>query len=416
MRKMLLPATIVALGSALFAILQMTAATSPLVNVEEKAWAVESMNVLPSSHTPYLVLYGEVSAPERITLTASLTGHVSERPVADGDQVVPNQLLVELDPTDIDPVVERARAEVARLDADLEIERVSFEADRKLLTREQELLANAQRQLERRRSLVQRNLAPRAQLEEDENAISRAEVALLSRQGQLDGHPARLARLEAQRKHAKATLEEVQRDAQRSKARAPFSGLVAEVKVAPGDHVREGEPLLDLIPLDGLEVRALIPRAAVSELLGALSEGKQLRATDNLGREYRLRALSGQGRGAGIEAIFLIEGIDTRLRPGSLVTLSLHLPPVLNSVALPFSTLYGRDQLYRIEHGRLHSMEVQRKGKTLGPDGNPWVVVSSTALAQGQRILTTHLPNAIDGLRVTEVDLVHQDRQEGAAP
>ncbi|MEQ5857552.1 HlyD family efflux transporter periplasmic adaptor subunit [Halomonas sp. EF61] len=403
MLKRLLPILVLAIGVGGFWLLKVTRPAPPPVTVEEREWPVAAMTLSLGRHAPTLALYGEVLAPDRLRLVASLDGHVGQRPVRDGDRVEEGDLLVALAEEDVVPVVTRAEAEVARLEAEIEAEKIRFESDRQALAREQSLLDNARSQLERMRSLVRRNLASRAELDADENEIARAQVTLVSRQGELDGHPARLTSLEAQRRQAEASLAEARRDARRARAEAPFAGIVTAVEVAPGDRVREGDALLDLIPLDGLEVRARVPRGVQSELVSSLADGARPEAVDDEGGRYRLRALSGQGDPAGTEAILEVVSSPARLRPGSLVSLSLARPEVADSAAIPFSALYGADRIYVIEQGRLRPIEVRRHGETSGPDGGSWVIVSGEGLADGQRLAITHLPNAIEGLRVVDL-------------
>jgi len=274
MLKRILPLVIVAIGVAAFVALKATRPAPPPVEVEEREWRVDAATVSLSAHSPVLSLYGAVVAPDRVTLTAPLAGHIARRPVRDGQRVEAGDLLVALDDADVAPVVATAEAEVQRLDAEIEAERVRFESDRQALAREQSLLANARSQLDRMRSLVQRNLASRAELDQDENEIARAQVTLVTRQGELDGHPARVAQLQAQRASAQAALDEARRDARRSRAEAPFDGIVTAVEVAPGDRVGEGEALLDLVPVEGLEVRARIPASVQREVIEALAAGE----------------------------------------------------------------------------------------------------------------------------------------------
>ncbi|MGQ7248430.1 efflux RND transporter periplasmic adaptor subunit [Halomonas sp. V046] len=404
MLKRILPLVIVAIGVAAFVALKATRPAPPPVEVEEREWRVDAAMVSLSAHSPVLSLYGAVVAPDRVTLTAPLAGHIARRPVRDGQRVEAGDLLVALDDADVAPVVATAEADVQRLDAEIEAERVRFESDRQALEREQSLLANARSQLDRMRSLVQRNLASRAELDQDENEIARAQVTLVTRQGELDGYPSRVAQLQAQRASAQAALDEAQRDARRSRAEAPFDGIVTAVEVAPGDRVGEGDALLDLIPVEGLEVRARIPASVQREVIEALASAEVLTAVDDNGERYRLRALAGQGDPAGTEGIFDALDASSLLRPGSLVALALQRPAVTRSVALPYSALYGSDRVYAIDDGRLRALTIARRGDIAGPDGAPWVLVSGEALVDGQRIMTTHLPNAVDGLRVAQAE------------
>ena len=48
----------------------------------------------------------------------------------------------------------------------------------------------------------------------------------------------------------------------------------------------------------------------------------------------------------------------------------------------------------------MHGIEVERLGERRGTRGETRVIVRSSALTEGDRVIVSHLPNAIDGLRV----------------
>ena len=405
MGKRLLPLLVVALGIGMFVLLQVTRTPPPAVDVAERVWPVSTVEVSLGTHHSHVSLYGEVVAPGRVTITAPLPGRIAERPVMEGSRVEAGDLLVALDDDDIQPVVVQAEAELARIEAELEAQHVRFASDTEVLTRENELLANARQQVERMRSLVRRNLASRAELDQYENDIARAEVTRLTRQGELNQQPARVAELEAQRAAARAQLNEARRDAERARAHAEFAAIVTELAVAPGDRVREGDALLDIIPLRGMEVRARVSADLEPELLEALAASSALLAHDSQGNRYRLRGMAGVGDPAGTEAIFTSDRPPLWLRPGKLVTLSLERPATETSLVVPHDALYGNDLLYIVEESRLLPLPVTYVGEIPGPDGSPWALVKGTELVDGQRVVTTHLPNAVDGLAVEPVSV-----------
>lgn len=403
MLKRGLPWVIVALGLGVFMLLKATRPQPPAVSVVERVWPVSALEVTLGTHRPEVSLYGEVVAPDRVTIRAPLSGRVAERPVSEGSRVAAGQLLVALDQADIQPLVSRAEAEVARLEAELAAQQLKYANHRQTLERESELLDNAHQQLERMRSLVRRNLASQAELDTHQNEISRAEVTLLNRQGELQQHPARVDQLEAQLVIARANLAEAQRDAERARAHAEQPSVVTAIEVAVGERVGAGDALLDVIPLDSLEIRARVPRELEPELLAALAAGQPMKATDTQGLDYRLLGMAGVGSPAGTEAILAPQSTPDWLRPGSLVALSMARPAVPRSLALPYSALYGRDRAYVVDDGRLSGIEVTRAGEIPGPDGKPWLLVKSDQLKDGQQIALTHLPNAVEGLRVAVV-------------
>lgn len=404
MLKRLLPLAVLALGVAAFLVLRATGPEPVSVTPQERRWRVETLPVSLADHVPLLPLYGEVTAPDMITVTAPLAARVAARPVRDGQRVDSGALLVALDEADVQPSLAQARAEVADLEAQVETETVAHRSDREALAREQELLDNARRQLERTRSLVERNLAARSELDAARNELARARVTVATREGRIAGHPARLKSLEARLTRARAILSAARRDAERSRAVAPFDGVVSGIQVAKGDRVAAGAELLSFYPSDGLELRARLPQRYQAELVVALEAGQQLFASGEDGSRWRLEGLAGESDPAGTEAIFGQTRGRTGLRPGSLLPVQLQRPPVSATLAVPQSALYGDDALYVVgQDSRMRRIAVARRGLVAGPEDQPWALVEGAALEEGQRVITTHLPNAIEGLWVEPV-------------
>ena len=70
-------------------------------------------------------------------------------------------------------------------------------------------------------------------------------------------------------------------------------------------------------------------------------------------------------------------------------------------LSVPYSALYGSDSLYVMtEEGRMHRVPVEQVGEVLREGGYYDALVRSERLQQGDLIITTHLPNAIEGLKV----------------
>lgn len=402
MSKRLIPFLIIAVGIAGFLLLKMTRPEPVEVTATERSWRVDVQAVEPGIHTPVLALYGEVLAPEQLTVTATLAGRIGERPVAEGQQVSAGDLLVALDDADIGPALAQAEAQVADLKAQIRSEEVRYRTDRAALASEQAIVDNARRQLERTRALVDRNLASREALEASTDAAARAELTVNTRQRAVEEHPARLQSLQAKQAQAVANLESTRRDAARARMVAPFDGIVTGVEVARGDQVSRNEPLLSLYPIDGLELRARVPDVFLAELQRALAAGESLMATSTDGQHrFRLARFAGTSDASGTEAILELEGEPDGLRPGALMPVTLERAPRNNSVSIPFSALYGADSVYLLTtDGRMERATVERIGEARGDNGERRLLVSGNALVAGARLITTHLPNAITGLKV----------------
>ncbi len=400
------PLIILAVGIAGFLLLKLSRPEPQTVGVQERSWQVDVMPVHPTSHVPVLALYGELVAPERQRITASLSGRIAERPVKEGQTVSEGDLLVALDQQDIQPRLVQANADVQDLAAQIESESVRHKNDLEALDAEKAILANARRQFQRTQSLVERNLASREALEAASDALARARLTVTARERAIAEHPARLGSLEARLARAEASLASVQLDADRSQIAAPFDGIVTDIQVAPGDRVSAQSPLLSFYPASGLELRATVPDRYRSELLAALNDGKTLMATSDDGQHtFVLDRFAGTSAPSGTEAILTLKNSTGGLRPGGLLPVTLERPAVKGSVAIPYSALYGSDTVYRMtDEGRMARVQVKRIGEVTGPDrDNPdvrWVLIAGPGLEAGQSLITTHLPNAMSGLKV----------------
>jgi len=401
MFKRLLPLIILAVGVLVFIALKATRPEPAEVTATERSWRVEVQAITPGSQVPVLPLYGEVLAPDQQTITATLAGRVAERPVSEGMSVKQGDLLLALDEADIAPALAQARAQVDDLDAQISSEQVRYRNDQEALKSEQAIVANARRQFERIESLVGRNLASRENLEAATDALARAELTVSTRQRAIQEHPARLQSLEAKLAQARANLAATERDVDRARVVAPFDGVVTGIEVAVGDQVSRNEPLLTVYPTRGLEVRARVPQVFQNELITALGQGQTLTAISDNGHEFVLARFAGLSDPAGTEAVLELQGEPGGLRPGALLPLTLERPARQQAVDVPFSALYGADSVYLMtEDGRMQRIEVERIGEARSENGERRLLIAGEQLTPGARLITTHLPNAVTGLKV----------------
>ena len=70
-------------------------------------------------------------------------------------------------------------------------------------------------------------------------------------------------------------------------------------------------------------------------------------------------------------------------------------------MSVPFSALYGSDSVYLLtDDSRMRRIEVERVGEARGADGERRLLIAGDQLQAGERVIITHLPNAVTGLKV----------------
>jgi len=403
LKRVALPLAILAAAITLFLWLRATKPVQPAPAPQEKTWRVEVVEVKPARRVPSLTLYGRVETPTRVRPAAPGASVVAEVPAREGQRFEAGSLLLALDARDFAPAVAQTRAELADLDAQIEAERLRGRADRKTLAQETRLLTLAESAVTRVTRLKSQNLGSETALDDATSALGRQQLVITMRRLAVDSANARLRQLEARRARQQALLDTAELAFQRSRIVAPFIGIVATVHVAPGDRVQTGNVLLEIYPVDDLEVRARVPQRYQEELLTALDGGLPLHARIG-GSDLKLPLLrvAGVSDPSGIDAFFRLPAA-TGIRLGALLDLALLRPAVDDAVAVPYQALYGNGRIYLLRDGRMTGIDVE----VLGPaaDGDTSLaLVRGAGIAAGDRVIATHLPNAIEGLSVQPLE------------
>ena len=391
-----------------FALIATRPDTTP-APAEERRWPIEVVAVDRGAYAPILRLQGFIESPRAATLRAAVEGDVDEVPVREGDLVAAGDGLVLLEREELELVLRERRAEVSDLEAQLALERQRIAADREDLRSEERLLAIAEREIERVENLATEAFTSQADLDQARRGLEQQLLAVNARRLAVAGADARLEQMQARLDRAQALAARAQLDLDRGTIRAPFAGRVAEVRVAPGDRVAPGETVLSLYDTDALEIRATVMSSHVPRVRMALRTGALNAVADVDGSRVtvhldRLAGRSDPGQG-GVDALFSVEpGADLLL--GRFASLELELPPEPDSFLLPFEALYETNRIYRVREDDqvMEAVAIRRVGEARMADGRRGVLVQAPGLENGERVVTTQLPQAMEGLRVRVVD------------
>nr|WP_300988851.1 biotin/lipoyl-binding protein [Thiocapsa sp.] len=406
MTKFLLPVLILAVGFGVFQYLKQTRPERPPAEIVERVWRIEAETVEPRRLSPGLELYGSVQTPDLLRAAASAQARVAGVLVREGDRVEAGQLLVELDPRDFSFRLAQARARIDELEAQVESEQTGHETDLAALEQERKLLAIAQDGVERASQLTKQRVGSQTDLDIAEQELARQALAVSNREMNIADFPARRRALEARRASARAGLEEIALELERAPVVAPYDAIIAKVSVTAGDQVRKDDILLTLYAIDSLEVRARIPAPFQAELSASLQAEGRLPATATVGErtlKLSLERLAGEASASGIDGLFDIEDEEGLLRAGQMIALRLDRPPRDGVVPAPFGAVYGGDRVYTLVDGRMKGVSVRSLGSWFTETGEERLLVQAPDLAAGDRLIVTHMPNAVDGLRVEAV-------------
>lgn len=283
---------------------------------------------------------------------------------------------------------------LARIDeADYRVER---EAARAQVARARSEFERAEKELRRQRRLAESSVASESRIDDAVNAHSIAEASL---------------------REAEARLERAERDLARTAIRAPYRGRVRSESVDLGQFVDRGSPIARLYAVDYAEVRLPLPDRELAYLdvplvpvdaadvvpgapvvFSASFAGAEHRWT---GRLVRTEAEL-DPRSRMIQLVARVPdpfGLETErsapLAIGLFVVAEIEGEAVDEAVVLPRSALRAGDRVYVVDDEsriRFREVEVLRTERE--------TVVLGAGLAAGERVCTSPLDAAIEGMPV----------------
>ena len=372
---------------------------------EERSWPVAVTAIQPGTVTPQLVLFALVDSPRVTNLSSAVTADVRTVDVLEGQRVRTHDRLLALDDRELRLVAAQRDAELDGFVADLEHETLRHRNNVTALEHEEKLLELARREVARARDLAERKVGSQASLDQKRRDEERQMLAVEQRKLAIGEHRSRRKQIEAKLARARAQQSQAILDLERTRIYPPFGGRITEVFVSPGDRVRSGDKLLAMFDTQMLELRAQIPLRYLPVVQAALERGESLHARTVVdGQEvramlHRLTAQVGRGSG-GADGLFRVTAGGTWLQLGRTVELVLDLPAVRGAVTAPHEALYGTGRVYVLDGERMKGVEVERLGETHPEDRVGRVILRSPDLKPSDRLIVTHLPNAIDGLKV----------------
>lgn len=386
-------------------LLVMTKPEQPAIESKQKIWPIEAIKVDVGKMAPVQTLYGTVESNEMVTAASPVSGVVDMVWVKEGDAITIGQKLVALAPADIELPYQIAKADVADTQAQIKLQDLAYQANKKRLDHEQKVLEIKRKDVSRNEDLIKKDLISKSTLDKSKEALVRQEFAVVGAELSVQENKVKVDQLKARLQKAKANLEQAKLNRQRGVVEAPYAGRIAKVLVAKGDRVTTNSSLISFYSLDSLELRAKIPVNQLKMVYQSVQQNIPVSALFTIDGEVfdlPLKRLAGESSTSGVDAFFEIPTELKIIRPGDLLKVQLKGQVVENTFAVPYSALYGSDRIYTVEDGTLQLVKVELLGETL-VDGQVWALLQGD-LAQGAMVATTHLPNAISGLKVNVME------------
>lgn len=365
------------------------------------AVATQTASVQRMSVQREVDLSGTLLSPEQAKISSEVAGIVREVRMQLGTEVKAGDVLVRLEPSELQFALDRAESALRQVEAQLGIDRAQDKQpppDEEIASVRQ-ALANrddARSAFERAQQLNGRGLLTRA---DRDTAETRLKVAEANYQAALDT----LHSLKASLQDRRASYDLAQKKLADAVIKAPVAGSISERLVQPGEFIRENTPVATIV-----QVSPLTLKTAIQEKHASLIKPGQVIEFDVeafVNRKFKgtiayvSPAVDQTTRTFAVEA--LVDNGDRQLKPG-FFTKGVVLTHVDAQVlAVPdeaISTLAGVSTVYIIENGKARQQQI-----SLGARRNKLVEVTS-GLKGDEQLATTNLSQLGTGVSVRLAD------------
>jgi len=401
--KIILPVLIIALSIGSFKYLKTNKAERTKPQVKEKVWLIETQDVELENMAPDLTLYATIESPALHAASSPASAIVKSVNVKPGYKVHKGDVLIALEQQDFVNSVNQVKADRLDIKAQLLQLQLKYESNQKALDLENKLLALSQAELDRVKRLQQKGLGSKSVLTDAKSALAKQQLSVLNKSNEVAQFAPKKQQLEAKLMRLNAALDQANLALTRSIIKATFDGIIVSVDTAQGDRVKTAQKLITLYPTQQLEAKTRIPARYQQEIQQMLQSQQPVTANATLSGHsisMQLERIAGQAAANGIDVYFRITQGQEFLRIGHFLKLNVKRNKQHNLIKMPLQALYGTAKIFILKEGRLQGLKVDTLGHFRNANGQQSILIHHPDLKNGDKIIVTHLPNAITGLKV----------------
>ncbi|MEK6244133.1 MAG: efflux RND transporter periplasmic adaptor subunit [Pseudomonadota bacterium] len=217
-----------------------------------------------------VVASGTVNAVTTVQVGSQVSGQIVEIFADFNTQVKKDQIIARIDPQSFELRVNQTRADVDAAKSAVAVATSNLAAQRAEVGRVKVNLADAERDLNRKKMLVEKNFISPAELDKARTLFDATREQLKSVEAQTEVNTSQIASAQATVKQREALLKQAQVDLERTIIRAPVNGTVILKNIDAGQTVAASlqAPVLFTIAQDlrDMQVEAAIDEADVGRL------------------------------------------------------------------------------------------------------------------------------------------------------
>jgi RND family efflux transporter MFP subunit len=252
-----------------------SSAQAPDQKVEAAPLPVKVAKVVKGDLVMTLKSPGEAYTEKRIAMKAEVGGVVKNLYAAEGRHVKEGDLLVELDDREYRLRLEKLEAQRLRYLSELFLEKQFSATDQLPAPAIIDKLNKAQADYERISEAFKKGLVSQADLEKAQGDYELALIEAGRKKDEIMASSKGLTQAEVDVKIARLDLE-------KTRIRAPFAGIVTDIKLSPKERLDAGRELFTLVDISRIKVKAKVLESEVGKVVA--------------GREVELRFSAFPGR------------------------------------------------------------------------------------------------------------------------
>jgi multidrug efflux pump subunit AcrA (membrane-fusion protein) len=351
-------------------------------------------------------LAGTLVSPDQARVSSEVAGIVREVLVELGHEVKPGQVLVKLEPRELELALRQSEGLLRQTEAQLGMDgslRSNPPPDEEISII-RTAVANrddARAQAARASQLLRQGLLTQADYDTTQTRLKVTDAAYQAALEQVRS-------LKATLQQRRAAVELAQKKLGDAVIRAPIDGSVAERLVQPGEFIRENTPVVTIVQVNPLKLKTAIQEKYAALVHPGLAAEFNVESVPNevfRGRiAYVSPSVDQATRTFPVE--ILVDNGDRRLKPGFFAQGSILTKTDQNVLAVPeaaISTLAGESSVFVVENNRVKKQQV-----VLGAHADNLIEIV-TGLKGDETLATTNLNELADGVVVVT-------GKRGAAP
>jgi len=234
-------------------------ASQTAAQAEESALPVKVVPVRRGDLVMRLESPGEAFTEKMIVLKTEVTGTIKSLNVKEGKHVRAGEILVEIDDREYRLKWERSEALRLKYLSDLLLDKQFAPPNKEMDAAALETIKKAEQDFSKAGSLYGQGMISREEFEKAKRSYESLLIESGAKQEEVMAAAKGLTQAEIDAEIAQLELE-------RTKIRAPFAGIISDIKVSPQEYISAGRELFTLVDISQIKVQAKVLESEIGKM------------------------------------------------------------------------------------------------------------------------------------------------------